>query len=67
MARAQPTHTTHIMHTWGGVQLRRAVWDLYVQIPTFVARKMNNDRFIILEPIFPLASKWQVTCYPKVT
>ena len=36
-AQAQPMHTTHITHTWGGVQHRRALWDSYVRIPTFVA------------------------------
>ena len=25
--RAQPTHMTHITHTWGEVQLRRVAWD----------------------------------------
>ena len=67
MARAQPTHTTHIMHTWGGVQLQRVAWDLYVRIPTFVAREMSNDKFTILEPVLPISSKRRVTHYPRVT
>ena len=66
MPQAQPTHTTHITHTWGGVQLRRATWDSYVRSPTFVARETSIDLFTILEPVLPLASKWQVTHYPKV-
>ena len=58
---------THITHTWGGVQLRRVTWDSYVQNPTFVTRETSNDRFTILEPVLPLASKWRVTHYPRVT
>ena len=66
-AWAQPMHMTHIMHTWGGVQLWKATWNSYVQSPTFVAREMSNDKFIIPKPVLPLASKWWVTHYPKVT
>ena len=29
-----------------------------VRSPTFVAREMSNDWFIIAEPVLPLASKW---------
>ena len=60
-------HMPHIMHTWGGVQLRRAAWDSYVQSPTFVARETSNDRYTIPKPVLPLASKWWVTHYPRVT
>ena len=60
-------YTTHITHTWGGVQLRRVAWDSYVWNPTFVAQETSNDRFTIPEPVLPLASKWQVTRYPRVT
>ena len=68
MAWAQPTHTTHITHTWGEVQLRRAAWDFrYVRSPTFVAWEMRNDRFTILELVLPFANKWWVTHYPRVT
>jgi len=59
-AQAQPTHTTHITHTWGGVQHRRAAWDSYVQNPTFVTQETSNDKFTIPESVLPLASKWQV-------
>ena len=31
------------------MQLRRVAWDLYVQISTFIAWEMSNDRFTILE------------------
>jgi len=47
MTWAQPTHTTHITHTWGEVQLWRVAWDSYVSSRTFVARKTSNNRFII--------------------
>ena len=65
--RAQPTHMTHIMHTWGGVQLWRAAWDSYVWILTFVARVTSNDRFTTAKPVLLIASKMQVTHYPRVT
>ena len=50
-------HMAHSMHTWGKVQRRRVMWDTYVQIPTFVAQKMSNDRFTIPEPVLPISSK----------
>ena len=59
-------HTTHITHTWGGVQLRKVAWDSYVLIPTFFAREMSNDKFAILELVLLIASKRQVTRYPRV-
>ena len=40
--------------------------DLYVRISTFVARETNNDRFTIPERVLPIASKRQVTHYPRV-
>ena len=67
MVWAQPMHMTHITHTWGGVQLRRVVWDSYVRSPTFVAQETSNYRFIMPWLILPLASKWWVTHYPIVT
>ena len=67
MAWAQPTYTTHITHTWGRVQLQRAVWDSDVRSPTFVAWETSNNRFTIPEPVLTLVSKWRVTYYPIVT
>ena len=67
MARAQPTHMAYNMHTWGRVQLRRVAWDLYVQIPTFVAREKSNNKFTILEPVLLIASKRWVSYYPRVS
>jgi len=67
MARVQPMHTTHNMHTWGGVLLRRVAWDSYVRIPTFFAQETSNDKFTIPKPVLPIASKRRVTCYPRVT
>ena len=49
------------------VQLWRVAWDLNVRSPNFVARETSNDRFIILAPVLPLARKWRVTHYPRVT
>ena len=57
-------HMAHNMHTWGRVQCCRVMSDLYV---TFVAQKMSNDRFAILEPILPIVSRRRVTHYPRVT
>ena len=54
-------------YKWGGVQLRKVAWDLYVRIPTFVTKETSNDRFTIQEPVLLIASKRQVTHYPKVT
>jgi len=62
----QPMHTTHITHTWGGVQLRKVAWDSYVLIPTFFSREISNDKFAILELVLLIASKRQVTRYPRV-
>jgi len=67
MAQTQPTHTIHIMHTWGEVQLRRVAWDSYVRSPAFVAQDTSNDRFTVPKPVLPLASKWRVTHNPRVT
>jgi len=67
MAWALPTYTTHITHTWGGVQLQRAVWDSDVRSPTFVAWETSNNRYTILEPVLTLVSKWRVTHYLIVT
>ena len=66
-AWAQPTHTTNNMHTWGGVQLRRVTWDSYARIPTFITQEISNDMFTLQEPVLPIASKRQVTQYPRVT
>ena len=63
MTYAQPMHTTHIMHTWRNVQLWRVTWDSYVWISTFVAQEMSNERFTILEPVLPIASKRRVIHY----
>jgi len=57
----------HNTHTWGRVQLHRITWDSYVQIPTFIAREMSNERFTIPEPILPIVSKRRVMHYPRVT
>ena len=43
------------------------MWDLYARIPTFVTQEMSNDRFTLQEPVLPIASKRQVTHYPRVT
>ena len=67
MARAQPMHMAYNMHTWGGVQLHRVVWDSYVLTPTFVAWETSNEKFTILELVLPITSKSQVTHYPRVT
>ena len=60
-------HTANNMHTWGRVQLRRITWDLYVQSPTSVTQEMSDNSFTIQEPGLPIASKRQVTHYPRVT
>ena len=63
MTCAQPMHMTHILHTWGRVQLWRVAWDSYVWISTFVAQETSNDRFTILEHVLPIASKRRVIHY----
>ena len=67
MVQAQPTHTTHNTHTWGGVKLRRVAWDSYVQTPTFVTWEMSNNRLTTPELVLPIASKMRVTHHPRVT
>ena len=57
MAWAQPTHTVNNTYTWGGVQLRKVVWDLYVRSPTGVTRETSNDRFTIQEPSLPIVKQ----------
>ena len=65
--RTQSIHTAHNTHTWGRVRLRRVTWDSYVRIPTFIARETSNNRFTILEPILPIASKRRMIRYLRVT
>ena len=60
-------HMVNNTHIWGRVQLRRVTWYLYVQSPTGVTQETSNDKFTIQEPDLPIASKGQVTHYPKVT
>ena len=60
-------HIENNTHTWGGVQLCRVAWDSYVRSPTGVIQETSNNRFTIQEPSLTIASKRQVTHYPRVT
>ena len=58
-------HTSHIHRV--GCNSEELCGISYVWIPTYVAQETRNDRFVILEPILPIASKRWVTHYPRVT
>ena len=48
------------------MQLRKVSWDSYVWSPTFVTQETSNDRFTILKPVLPIASKRRATHYLRV-